>query len=339
MYKKVQHTVATHSLIADGACIVVGVSGGADSMALLDCLVRMSVKKNLTLIVAHVYYGVRGDDAKADAARVRVQAANHGLEFCLSDQSAQFGSASGEQSAQNKASANCVKPTEEAMRDARYKFFAQIRDELGADSIAVGHTRNDLVETFFLHLLRGTGLSGLSAIGYKRDDIIRPLLDITRAEVEEYCAKHEIVFGHDVTNDDTYYMRNRIRHNLIPLLASEFNPNICATITRTAHGVSDDYSFLLSQMEDSMIDHELNTTTNTLIFSAQDFNQLDTSIARLTLHHFAQILTNCPQSPLSFGICEQIRTAIASEKSKSHQIHTNALIFARNGDKIKLMRS
>lgn len=324
MYKKAQHTVATQNLIADGVHIVVGVSGGPDSIALLDVLVRIAKRKRLTLTIAHVIYGIRGDEARADCQRVDERAKHYKLPCIIDNQVAQ--------------TSLPHTPSEETMRTSRYAFFDTVKNKVGADLIAVGHTRDDLVETFFLHLLRGTGLAGLTAMRYQRDNIIRPLLDITRIEVEEYCTDNNLPTGHDITNDDTIYTRNRIRHTLLPLLAQEFNPNIVSTIARTAHSISDDYTFMQAQMQAVMIAHNI-TDDNVLTFSAAAFCALDPAIARLMLHKFAQKLTNQAQSPLSFGTCEQIRTAIISTKNKAHTIHTNVLIFTRNGDIVRLMRT
>jgi tRNA(Ile)-lysidine synthase len=320
MRKKVQHTIHTHHLVPDNTTIVVGVSGGGDSMAMLHILTHIAAKKNVQLVVAHVRYGVR-DDAHIDQDIVMQFAAQNGWKCVVKD----------------VANVDRKTHTEDWMRRTRHVFFEEVRAQENAQLIAIGHTRDDLVETFLLHLVRGSGLRGLSALAYQRDNIIRPLLDVTHAEVLEYCAKEQIPFRHDITNDDVTYLRNRVRHVLLPLLAEQFNPQIASTLAHTAHTISDDYQFLREYIAGHLIDHEYDSKALSVTFSAQNFIHQHPTLQRMTLHLFAEKLTNTTQSPLSAAHCSQLQHAIASSKNKAHEVTIANLILRKNGDRVVLM--
>lgn len=319
MFKRVQETIHKHSLMIDDIRIVVGVSGGPDSMTLLDILYRLSKRHRYTLIVAHVHYGIRGTDAQRDRDLVKKTAQKHGLIFIEKDLSKER------------------HPSDEAwLRNVRYDFFEEARTQYSAQLIAVGHTRDDLVETFFLHLLRGSGLAGLQSFSYRRGSIIRPLLDIPRSDIIAYCTRHTLEHEHDTTNDDTAYLRNRIRHDLLPLLTQHYNPQTPQMIAQLTQTLSDDYAALTYCASSQPLQHTQRSAAIT--FSAREFLALMTSFQRMYLRQFCtQLLPQTtPIITLSFRTTQEIRKLIASTKNKTQTMQTNSLLIKKNGDTVSI---
>lgn len=214
--------------------ILVAASGGADSTALLDALARW--KKSEGLIVAHLNHQLRGEESDADEAFVCAMAEQFSLP-CFVDRKniAAFAS-------QKK------KNLEAAARQIRYDFLLRVAQESQAQVIVTAHTQNDQVETILQRLLRGTsaaGLQGIHAIAELPDSIrlVRPMLEITRAEVLEHSARYQLMFCQDSSNDSLDFTRNRIRHELLPLLET-FNPAIRQVLLRVATQSSEDEDYL-----------------------------------------------------------------------------------------------
>lgn len=216
------------------ALILAAVSGGPDSLCLLDVLRRLGYP----LVVAHYDHSLRAESA-ADAAAVQSLAESFSLPFVT-----ERGDVPG-LAAREKLS------IEEAARLARYRFlFAQAR-ALGVQAVAVGHTADDQVETVLMHLLRGSGLSGLKGMTHRvflpawdeQIPLVRPLLGVWRSEVEDYCANRGLAPLEDASNRNTTYFRNRLRHELIPTLR-EYNPQVKEVLWRTAQVLSADYALV-----------------------------------------------------------------------------------------------
>ncbi len=220
LIKNFQNFSHTNELWKKGAQIVLGISGGPDSVCLLNIFLHLKKKYDLELIVAHVNYNLRGKDSEADEKFVRNLADRHNLKITV------------------------LKPpfrsklTENIMRDIRYDFFEKIRNVNKFDLISVAHNADDQVETFFLHLLRGSGETGLSGMKAKNKIIIRPLLFTWKANILQYLKDNKISFRLDKTNKENIFTRNKIRNQLIPYLEKNFNPNIKKTILRTTENFS-----------------------------------------------------------------------------------------------------
>lgn len=221
--------------------IVVGVSGGADSMALLDGLLRLQQRKGWPglIHVAHVNHLLRGAAAEADLQFVHAWAAQHEVVFSsLRVNVAELAQAQG-------------RNWEATARTVRYEFFMQVASQHAAQFICTAHTFDDQVETLLLRLLRGTAAAGLRGIHESRDlsegvQLLRPLLAVTQAEVMAHCAQYGVEFRTDETNASEDFTRNRVRHTLLPLLRS-FNPRFGETLVRTAAALSEDESCLQQQ--------------------------------------------------------------------------------------------
>lgn len=195
-------------MFAPGEKVIVGVSGGADSVCLLAVLHALSAELSVSLIVAHVNHGIRGQ-AGQDAAFVRALCERWELSYF-------------ERNIDVPALATERKQSEELVgREERYAFFEELQAQQQAGKIAVAHHKNDRAETVLFHLMRGSGVSGLSGIRPKREKIVRPLLCLDRNQVEEYLQAAGLSYCHDETNDQDDYTRNRIRHHILEYATRE----------------------------------------------------------------------------------------------------------------------
>ena len=217
LIKKMLKTISDHNLISHGDRVIVGLSGGADSVALMRALVTLRDEFSLTLVACHVNHKIRSSTAERDQRYVIELCSNlnvecHVKEAYVEELAKEWGLS-----------------TEEAGRRVRYDFFNEIAGEDG--KIATAHHMNDNVETVLMRFMRGTGLHGLTGIPYQRDNIIRPLLDVSRQEIESYLTENNCSYVTDETNFEPIYTRNKIRLNLIPEIQREFNPNFVETLS------------------------------------------------------------------------------------------------------------
>ncbi len=227
MEEQVLQTIARHKMLRQGDTVAVGVSGGADSVALLCFLYENRARWNLTLRVCHLNHSLRGEESLRDQRFVEDLARDLGLEFCLA-----VADAAGEARLRGLS-------VEEAARELRYDFF---RACAGPDGkIATAHTRSDSMETLLLNLTRGTGVRGLRGIPPVRDKIIRPLSDVTRQEVLDYCGRRGLSYVHDSSNDTLDYTRNRLRHQVLPVLG-RINPGLPGALARLMARMGDQWA-------------------------------------------------------------------------------------------------
>lgn len=219
-----------HDLWQTGSSLVVACSGGPDSMVLLDVLSRLAPLYHLRLTACYVHHGIRAAaDAEVDFVRREALKRHCGFAWQYVDV---------------PTLARNEKLSEEAVgRRERYRILRTMKRACGATAIAVAHHGDDQAETVLLHLLRGSGLQGLGGMEPRRDDIIRPLLGFTKAELASYAAEWGIPSCHDETNDSTRYHRNRIRLELLPSLR-RYNSAITADLNRLADTVRADDAFL-----------------------------------------------------------------------------------------------
>jgi tRNA(Ile)-lysidine synthetase-like protein len=260
LVERVQQAITRHRLIAPGETLLVGVSGGADSLVLLHVLMRLREPLGLRLHAATLDHGMRGAAGAADAEFVRQIAGEWGVPVTV-----------GRADVPALAAQLRMNP-EEAARQVRYGFLIRAAGHAHASKIAVAHHRDDQAETVLMHLIRGSGLNGLRGMlpatpldAYRlppdipitfdpplagdphreetRPVLVRPLLDIARAEIDAYAAAHHLQPRHDATNDDLTYFRNRLRHAVIPLLET-LNPNIRETLARMADTLRDDAALI-----------------------------------------------------------------------------------------------
>lgn len=226
MLDRVQSALERHAMAPRGALVLVAVSGGADSVALLHALLQLREKFALRLAVAHLHHGIRGKDADADASFVRRLAKRRKVAYV-------------EERADIPQQARAAGISlEMAARAARYDFFRRAAETLGAATVAVAHNADDQAETILLRIARGTGpdgLAGMSPVSRRTGlKIIRPLLGVTRAEIIAFLKQNRLRWREDASNRDPHHLRNRIRHEILPLLERRLNPQIRPALLRMA---------------------------------------------------------------------------------------------------------
>ncbi len=242
--------ILKHKLVARGDTLLIGVSGGADSLSLLHALRSLRDELDIRLHVAHLNHQLRGPDSEEDAEFVTALAREWKLPATI--ETRDIGAYA---HAQHLS-------IEELARRARYAFLAEVARRESAPAVAVAHNRDDQVETVLMHFLRGAGLAGLRGMQHKTElrgasfglmesrtstlsplHLIRPLLDVSRADIEFYCKDHYLAPRVDRSNFDTILFRNKLRQEVLPYL-EELNPNLRQVIYNTSIAVADDYDFL-----------------------------------------------------------------------------------------------
>ena len=231
--------------------ILIAVSGGADSIALMRSLDQIykpiaPATHSNSLVVAHLNHGLRGDDSDADASWLHQECERLSLPFVMEKQDLFL------------TRQDSKEGLEEVSRKARYEFLTRVAHEQGCTQIAVAHTRDDQVETVLHHLIRGTGIAGLRGIPRVRPlekglFLIRPMLELSRDDVLQYLKDCDQDFRTDESNTDLRFTRNRIRHQLIPLLKKEFNPNVSQAIYRLAHQ-AEEVTAVVAEQVDQILD-------------------------------------------------------------------------------------
>ena len=235
MLKTVRRTIKRFSMLSAGDHVLVAVSGGPDSVALLRILTILAPEYGLRLTIAHLNHGLRGDEADSDETFVRRQAEEMGLPFISRQVDIR---------ALQKGSGRSL---EEIGRRERYRFLEEALHSCGADKIATGHHRDDQAETVLLNLIRGSGLEGLKGIPPLRDRrIIRPLLFVSKNDIHEFLLQKGFPFILDSSNEMPCFLRNKIRQQLLPELVSHFNPRMAIGLSRTAEVIRRDDDYLQS---------------------------------------------------------------------------------------------
>ncbi|MBE6008675.1 MAG: tRNA lysidine(34) synthetase TilS [Lachnospiraceae bacterium] len=247
MLKKVMATITEYGMLKNGDHIIIGLSGGADSCALLSVLCHIKDSSDLKLTAVHINHCLRGEEADCDEAFAKELCERLGVEF-ISERA----------DVKTYAEKNGL-GSEEAGRLIRYAAFERIKAEKGATKIAVAHNINDRAETVIMRLARGSGLKGLVGISPVRGDIIRPLINCKRSEIESYCKKEGIDYRTDSTNNEDIYTRNRVRHNIIPLLEKEINKNAVFNIAKTAVMAAEENLFIEEEAQKAFNDSLINT--------------------------------------------------------------------------------
>ena len=233
IFEKVLSTINKHELIQKGDKIVVGLSGGPDSVCLLHILSRLKDKFDLEIYAAHLNHQIRGIEAQKDAFYISKLCEEMGITFFIKSINVP------EYCEKNGVS------IEEGARKLRYEMFYEVKNNTRANKIAIGHNLNDQAETILMRIMRGTGLQGLKGIEYIRDGvIIRPILDIERSDIEKYCEQNNLNPRIDKTNLESIYTRNKIRLELIPYMKDNFNSNIIESIARMGNSLRSDNDYI-----------------------------------------------------------------------------------------------
>ena len=276
---------------------LIGVSGGRDSIALLDSLVDLGYKN---LIVCHLNHQLRGRSSDADAKFVEKLAAKYDVDLAL-------GSTNVRSLATKKKMS-----IETAAREARYKFFAQVAKQRRCRTVFLAHHADDLVETFLINLFRGSGNAGLAGIrdvSTRRVDdvdltVVRPLLDVWRADIEKYVKRHRLKFREDASNKSLAPLRNRIRHRVIPQIEKQFGRKVRESVRRAAtiSAAEEDFFELLLPAKLMKVPE----------LAVNQMRALPLAIQRRTLHEWlrARKIPN-----LSFDLIERVRALLDSDRT------------------------
>lgn len=307
LLEKFKTFIDEENLINNHDHILIAVSGGIDSVVLLDLLFRLRESHCLKLQLLHLNHGLRGKEADDDEKFVISLARKMNLPVITKKVHVS------EYSLSNKVS------EEEAARILRFRFFEETINSIGANSLALGHHANDQVETVLDHFLRGSGMNGLSGMKARRGKYIRPLLFATRREIETYASTHSLDFKIDSTNALLKYRRNNIRHKLIPLLEEEFNPGIAGVIMRTSKIMSETEAFLADQAEAAYHHCLIDVKKNKIILEIKPFLTYFTIIQKYVLFHaFDQLCIN--RQVLSSEKLERLITLIKGSISGKMEV-------------------
>jgi len=231
LQKRVLETIARHVMIRPGSRIGIGVSGGADSVAMLRIFAGLREPLGITVHVLHFNHQLRGAEADEDERFVKALAEKFNLAF------------ESERADVGREARSRHANVEDAARRMRYEFFASVADARGLDRVAVAHTMNDQAETVLSHLLRGSGVAGLAGIFPVAGLVVRPLLDLGREELRAYLSELGQPWREDATNQDISRIRARIRHELIPVLLRDFEPAAVTRLSRLANHAREDEVF------------------------------------------------------------------------------------------------
>lgn len=259
--EQVINTIKKYNLISKNDKIVVAVSGGPDSISLLHILLNLRKQYNLELYVAHINHMIR-ENAILDEEYVKDFCKKNNIEcFVKRADVLNF-------SKENKIG------TEEAGRKVRYEFFNEVLENTKSNKIAIAHNKNDNVETILLNIIRGSGTAGLIGIEAVNGIYIRPLIECSREDIEEYCEKNNLNPRIDESNFENIYNRNKIRNVMIPYIKKEFNPNIINTITRLSEILKEEEKYLENIVSKEYERILIEKTENYIELNLKEFNKL-----------------------------------------------------------------
>ena len=265
LIENIRKTIKDNRLINEKDKVVVGVSGGPDSMCLLHVLISLKSEMNFEIIVAHINHMIR-PEAESETEFVENFCKNNGIE-CYIKRVNVLKEASKEKIG-----------TEEEGRKIRYNFFDEVMKNTNSNKIATAHNANDNAETVLMNIIRGTGTSGLKGIEYIRDNkIIRPLLNCNRMDIEEYCKIQNLDPKFDQSNKENTYTRNKIRNLLIPYIQKEFNPNIIESLNRLSNlskKESEYWNKIVESEYNKIVDRSF-SSNNEVCLNLREFNKLD----------------------------------------------------------------
>lgn len=263
MKSKVINTIKKFNLIQPQDKIVLGVSGGPDSISMLNILNEIKKEYEFEIYVAHVNHMIR-EEANDDEKYVQSYCEKNNIQCYVKRIDVQ-------QIANTKKIG-----TEEAGRNIRYEFFEEVMQNVGANKIATAHNKNDKIETIIMNLLRGSGLSGLKGIEPIRDNkYIRPLIECERQQIEQYCEEKQLEPRIDKTNFENDYTRNKIRNIVIPYVQKEFNPNVVETMDRLSQVATDESDYIQSQVQKIYQKILIEKSEEQIVLKLKEFNEQD----------------------------------------------------------------
>jgi len=324
LVSRVEKAIRQQCLIRSEDTLVVALSGGADSTALLDLLTRLQ-GYNLRLIATHLNHSLRGDESDADEEFCRLMAERYAIPF--EARRIDIRKMAGE----NRLN------LEDAGRRSRIAFFDEICAKYDAAAVALAHHADDQAETVLMHLLRGSGMTGLSGMAYRNEKgYVRPLLDITRFEIEQYLCGRSIVWRDDASNSDTVYLRNRIRRHLLPQL-EEYNPDIRSTLAATASIIGGDEALLEELTEQAFIE-SCQAGEGRVVCAVDRLHRLAPALLRRVLRLAFKKLTGTLEG-VSMPHIVAISALIGSNRPNSRLSLPQGITVVREYDTLRFSRS
>ena len=283
MEQKVLETIKKYNLIEDGDRVIVGVSGGPDSISLLNILNRFKNNKilNFEIIAVHINHQIR-EEANDDEEYVK--------DYCEKNQIKFFA----KRIDVIKYANNNKMGLEEAGRKLRYEFFDEIVEKEKANKIAIAHNKNDKAETIIMNIIRGSGISGLRGIEPIRDGkYIRPIIDCERTEIEEYAKENKLNPRIDKTNFENECTRNKIRNIVLPYIQKEFNPNIIETMNRLSSVAEETDKYIQNQVMSEFDKIKIEEKNRNIILNLKEFNTKDVLIRKkILIYTISKLLGN-----------------------------------------------
>ena len=267
--EKIKQTIERENLIENKEKILVALSGGPDSVCLLHALKKLETYYNIKIYAAHLNHKIRGIEAQKDALYAAKLCDELGIQFFV-------------KAVDVPAYAKETKTTlEEAARHIRYNMLFEVKNRISADKIAVAHNLDDQAETVLMRLIRGTGITGLKGMDYKREDgVIRPLMDTAKVDIVSYCESNNLLPRIDHTNLETEYTRNKIRLKLLPYIEQEFSPHIKDTISRMANVIREDSDYLDNETQKIFDKEVLEHNDKKIRLDFEELKQVHPSLAK-----------------------------------------------------------
>ena len=305
-------------LIERGEKIILAVSGGSDSMVLLDAFERLKDDYQLTLAIAHFNHRLRGEESDQDESFVRSAAGARGLECYV-------------ERADTRDIADARRQSiEETARELRYEFFRKLRSSLGFQRVATAHQADDNAETILFNLFRGAGVRGLSGIPVKRDDqcVVRPLLFATKELIMKYASEREVRYRDDSTNAGNEYTRNFLRHEVIPLVRRNVNPNLIVTLRRTGELFNQLEEYLGAVTQGVLPSVLVRETPRTIRIDLKALLDQPAFLREHLLLHFGRRFTS---REVDFGTVKTMLRVAEGETGSSCSIGGDAVFYRNRG--------
>ena len=320
MLEQVKATIRYHDLLHRGDRVLVGLSGGPDSVALLYALTTLRADLRLELHAVHVNHGIR-KEAGPTEERFCEQFCDR-LQVPLVIERADI----------PKVARSEGKGIEEAARDYRYRVFERVANQLNCNRIALGHHADDQTETILFRVLRGTGRTGLGGIPIKRDRYIRPLLEVEKATILKYLSRHELVFCTDESNSDLSYSRNYLRHHLLAEIRKNVNPAVDQALRNLAESLEEEERFLEEIVDEAIRKSASLTAGGKLVLDLNRLGRYAVGTRRRTLRRCLMAISGVSQAPDRIAIarlgrlCERARGSM-SLPGRVHAVCSDARLY------------
>jgi len=319
---KVKTTIEKYRMLASGDVVLVGVSGGPDSIALLHILYLLKEEYRLTLFVVHVNHMFRGEQARREAQYVAELAQEWGLGYRVL-----------ERDIPRLIHEQGLSP-QDAGHQVRKKIFQEIGQEIGAQKLALGHHAEDRAETVLLHLIQGTGPEGLAGMPPVSDWIIRPLAQSYKEEIIDYCRSNNLNFFLDPSNTKPVYLRNKIRLKLLPYLKEEFNPQMVESLVRLEDIVVEENRYLEEQSHTALENVLTQAEKGKIIISTEKLAQQNIALQRRVIRKIYNLLRPEEQG-LSFTHVRQVLVLTEENKGTKKINLPQGIIAQKSYDRLE----